>query len=154
MYCVSSCRLCYCHVIVWQAGERKSRVFQVESVHRALPRLNENDHLCAVGMIQAGILHCAVATQYGVYINTVQALWRRFQQFSVHINTIQALWRRFQQYGVHLNTIQALWRRFQQFGVHINTIQSLWIFQQFGIVRDRRPAGHLRMTSQQQDNHI
>ena len=87
----------------------------VESGHRAMSRLNENEHLHTIGMIQAGVLHHVVATQIGV----------RFQQFGVHINTVQALWRRFQQFGVHINTIQALWRRFQQFGVHINTIQAL-----------------------------
>ncbi len=46
-----------------------------------MPRLNENDRLRAIGMIQAGMLHRAVATQFGVHINTIQALWRRFQQF-------------------------------------------------------------------------
>ncbi len=54
---------------------------QVESSRRAMPRLNENDRLRAIGMIQAGMLHRAVATQFGVHINTIQALWRRFQQF-------------------------------------------------------------------------
>ena len=98
-----------------------------------MSRLNENECLHTIGMIQAGVLHHVVATQFGVHINTIQALWRRFQQFGIHINTIQALWRRFQKFGIHINTIPALWRRFQQFGVHINTIQALWRrFQQFG----------------------
>ena len=37
-------------------------VFSVESGLRAMSRLNENERIRAIGMIQAGVLHCAVAT--------------------------------------------------------------------------------------------
>ena len=46
-----------------------------------MPRLIENDRLSTIGMIQAGLLHRTGATQFSVHINTIQALWRRFQQF-------------------------------------------------------------------------
>ena len=46
-----------------------------------MPRLNENDSLHAIGMIQDGMLHHAVTTQFCIHKNTIQALWRRFQQF-------------------------------------------------------------------------
>ena len=29
------------------------------------------------------MLHHAVTMQFGVHINTIQALWRRFQQFGI-----------------------------------------------------------------------
>jgi len=86
------------------SGGTEKLFFLVESDSRSMPRLNENDRLRAIGMIQAGMLHRAVATQFGVHINTIQALWRRFQQFCN--------------------------------------------------VRDRQRAGHPRITSRQQDNHI
>ena len=35
----------------------------------------------AVGMIEAGVRHTDVARQFGVHRNTVDALWRRYQQF-------------------------------------------------------------------------
>ena len=82
-YCASSSQLCNCHVIVWQAGEQKSRLFSVKNGRRAMTRLNKNDRLHAIGMIQTGMLHRAVAMQFGVHINTIQALWRRFQQFGI-----------------------------------------------------------------------
>ena len=72
----------FANVIVWQAGEQKRSVFSVES-SRAMPRLIENDCLSAIGMIQAGMLHCTVAMQFGVHINTIQAFWRRCQQFGI-----------------------------------------------------------------------
>ena len=62
-------------------GTEKQGFFPVESGLRAMPRLNENDRLSAIGIIQAGMLHRAVAKQFGVHINTIQALWRRFLQF-------------------------------------------------------------------------
>ena len=57
-------------------GNRKAGFFPVESGHRAMTRINENDCLYTIGMFQAGMLH----TQFGVHINTIQALWRTFQQ--------------------------------------------------------------------------
>ena len=46
-----------------------------------MPRLNETDRWRAVGMIEAGVHHTDVARQFGVHRNTVDALWRRYQQF-------------------------------------------------------------------------
>jgi transposase len=45
-----------------------------------MPRLNENQRLRIVGMLQAGMAQTAVATRFGVHRNTVSALWRRYQQ--------------------------------------------------------------------------
>ena len=47
----------------------------------AMPRLNETDRCRAVGMVEAGVRHTDVATQFGVHRNTVDPLWRRYQQF-------------------------------------------------------------------------
>ena len=84
-YCASGCRHCNFRVIVWQEGKQKTNFFffSVESGRRAIPRQNENDRLHAIGMIQADMLHCAVAKQFGVHINTIQALWRRFLPFGI-----------------------------------------------------------------------
>ena len=46
-----------------------------------MPRLNESDRWRAVGMIEAGVRHTDVARQFDVHRNTVDALWRRYQQF-------------------------------------------------------------------------
>ena len=64
-------------------GDRKAGFYSVEIGLTAIPRLSENDRLSAIGMIQAGMLHRAIATQFCVHINTIQALWRRFQQFGI-----------------------------------------------------------------------
>ena len=45
-----------------------------------MPRLNENQRLCVVGMLQAGMAQNFVALQFGVHRNTIRSLWRRFQQ--------------------------------------------------------------------------
>ena len=59
------------HFTVPVVVERKSRVFSVESGLRAMSRLYENERICAIGIIQAGVLHCAVATQFCVHITTI-----------------------------------------------------------------------------------
>ena len=46
-----------------------------------MPRLNETDRWRAIGMIEAGVFHTDVARQLDVHRNTVDALWRRYQQF-------------------------------------------------------------------------
>ena len=46
-----------------------------------MPRLNEIDRCRAVGMLEAGVRHTDVVTQFGVHRNTVDTLWRRYQQF-------------------------------------------------------------------------
>ena len=46
-----------------------------------MPSLNETDRWRAVGMIEAGVRHTDVARPFGVHRNTVDALWRRYQQF-------------------------------------------------------------------------
>ena len=46
-----------------------------------MPRLNETDIWRAVGMIEAGVCHIDVARQLGMHQNTVEALWRWYQQF-------------------------------------------------------------------------
>ena len=45
-----------------------------------MPRLNENQRNRAVGMLQAGMAQNTVARHFGVHRNTIQSLWRRFQQ--------------------------------------------------------------------------
>lgn len=46
-----------------------------------MPRLNENDRLRAIGMLEAGMTQSFVTRHFGVHRNTVYALWRRYQQF-------------------------------------------------------------------------
>ena len=46
-----------------------------------MPRLNETDRCRAVSMFEGGVRHTDVATQFDVHRNTVDALWRRYQQF-------------------------------------------------------------------------
>ena len=47
-----------------------------------MPKLDETDRCRAVGMAEAGVRHTGVARQcFGVHRNTVDALWRRYQQF-------------------------------------------------------------------------
>ena len=45
-----------------------------------MPGMIENDRLRAIGMLEAGMSQSNVARQFGVHINTVNALWRRYQQ--------------------------------------------------------------------------
>ena len=46
-----------------------------------MPRLNETDRWHSIYMIEAGVRHTAVARQFCVHQNTVDASWRRYQQF-------------------------------------------------------------------------
>ena len=46
-----------------------------------MPRLNETDRWRTIGMIEAGVCHTDVARQFGVHRNTVDPLWRQYQQF-------------------------------------------------------------------------
>ena len=45
-----------------------------------MPRLTENQHLRAVGMMETGMAQNEVARHFGVHRNTISSLWRRFQQ--------------------------------------------------------------------------
>ncbi len=47
-----------------------------------MPRLNENDRLRIIGMLQAGMGQAVVATRFHVHRNTISDLWRRHQQFA------------------------------------------------------------------------
>ncbi|CAM1332540.1 Uncharacterised protein at_DN2415 [Pycnogonum litorale] len=44
-----------------------------------MPRLTENQCLCAVGMLETGMAENEVARHFGVQRNTISSLWRRFQ---------------------------------------------------------------------------
>ena len=46
-----------------------------------MPRLNGTDRWRAIGMIEADVRHVDVERQFGAHRNTVNALWRRYQQF-------------------------------------------------------------------------
>ena len=46
-----------------------------------MPRLNETNRWRALCMIEAGVHHIDIARQFGVHQNTVDVLWRRYQQF-------------------------------------------------------------------------
>ena len=46
-----------------------------------MPRLKETDRWRAVGMIAAGVRHTDIARQFGVHRNTLDAMWKRYQQF-------------------------------------------------------------------------
>lgn len=45
-----------------------------------MPRLSEDERNRALGMLQAGMSKVDVARHFGCHRNTIQALWRRFQQ--------------------------------------------------------------------------
>ena len=45
-----------------------------------MQRLDENQRLRAIGMLQAGMAHNVVARHFGCHRNTILSLWRRFRQ--------------------------------------------------------------------------
>ena len=45
-----------------------------------MPRLDENQCLRAIGMLQAGLAQNVVARYFGCHRNTILSLWRRFKQ--------------------------------------------------------------------------
>ena len=45
-----------------------------------MPRLDENQRLRAIGMIQARQVQNVVARHFGCHRNTILSLWRRFRQ--------------------------------------------------------------------------
>jgi transposase len=45
-----------------------------------MPRLDENQCLCAIGMLQAGLAQNVVARHFDCHRNTILSLWRRFRQ--------------------------------------------------------------------------
>ena len=45
-----------------------------------MPRLDENQRLRAIGMLQAGLAQNVVAKHFGCHRNTILSLWRRFRQ--------------------------------------------------------------------------
>ena len=45
-----------------------------------MPRLDENQRLRAIGMLQAGMAQNVVAKHFGCHCNTILSLWRRFIQ--------------------------------------------------------------------------
>ena len=45
-----------------------------------MPRLDENQRLRAIGMLQAGLAQNVVARHFGCHRNTILSLWRRFRQ--------------------------------------------------------------------------
>ena len=44
-----------------------------------MPRLTENQHLHAIGMLHAGLAQNIVARHFGVHLYTIQSLLRRFR---------------------------------------------------------------------------
>jgi transposase-like protein len=45
-----------------------------------MPRLDQNQRLRAIGMLQAGLAQNVVARNFGCHRNTTLSLWRRFRQ--------------------------------------------------------------------------
>jgi transposase len=45
-----------------------------------MPRLDENQHLRAIGMLRAELAQNVVARHFGYHRNTILSLWRRFRQ--------------------------------------------------------------------------
>jgi transposase len=45
-----------------------------------MPRLDENQRLRAIGMLQAGLAQNVVARHFGCHRNTIMSLWRRLRQ--------------------------------------------------------------------------
>jgi hypothetical protein len=46
-----------------------------------MPRLDKNQCLRAIGMLQAGLAQNVVARHFGCHRNTILSLWRRFRQY-------------------------------------------------------------------------
>jgi transposase len=46
-----------------------------------MPRLDENQRLRAIGILQAGLAQNVVARHFGSHRNTILSLWRRFRQY-------------------------------------------------------------------------
>ena len=45
-----------------------------------MPRLDENQRLRAIGILQAGLVQNVVARHFGCHRNTILSLWRRLRQ--------------------------------------------------------------------------
>ena len=75
-----------------------------------MPRLDENQRLRAIGMVQAGLAQNVVARHFGCHRNTILSLWRRFRQSDNTRNHIRLvhLRNRFQTSNLTARTILGL----------------------------------------------
>lgn len=74
-----------------------------------MPRLNENQHLRAVGKLQSMMAQNVIARQFGVPRNIIRSLWRRFLQFGNTLDRPRS--GRFQRATLTARSIPGLWRK-------------------------------------------
>jgi transposase-like protein len=72
--CVRFTKVCFCPY----TSEKQFCLNDINSI--VMPRLDENQRLHAIGMLQAGLAQNAVARHFGCHRNTILSLWRRFRQ--------------------------------------------------------------------------
>jgi hypothetical protein len=73
--CLRFTKVCFCHY----TSEKQFCLNDINS--SVMPRLDENQHLRAIGMLQAGLAQNVVARYFGCHCNKILSLWRRFRQF-------------------------------------------------------------------------
>lgn len=82
-----------------------------------MPRLNENQHLRAVGKLQSVMAQNDIARQFGVPRNIIRSLWKRFLQFGNTLDRTRSgrprvhLRNRFQRATLTARSIPGLWRK-------------------------------------------
>lgn len=72
--CLRFTKICFCTYI-------SEKPFCLNDINSSvMPRLDENQRLRAIGMLQAGLEQNVVARHFGCHRNTILSLWRRFRQ--------------------------------------------------------------------------
>ena len=72
--CLRFTKVCFCPY----TSEKQFCLNDINS--SVMPRLDENQRLRAIGMLQAGLAQNVVARHFGCHRNTILSLWRRFRQ--------------------------------------------------------------------------
>jgi hypothetical protein len=72
--CLRFTKVCFCPY----TSEKQFCLNDIKS--SVMPRLDENQRLGAIGMLQAGLAQNVVARHFGCHRNTILSLWRGFRQ--------------------------------------------------------------------------
>jgi hypothetical protein len=72
--CLRFTKVCFCPY----TSEKQFCLNDINS--SVMPRLDENQRLRAIGMLQAELAQNVVARHFGCHRNTILSLWRRFRQ--------------------------------------------------------------------------
>jgi hypothetical protein len=72
--CLRFTKVCFCPY----TSEKQFCLNDINS--SVMPRLNENQRLRAIGILQAGLVQNVVARHFGCHRNTILSLWRRLRQ--------------------------------------------------------------------------